>query len=172
MFKRIPLSIWLVILPLADLLGILPGIGMMQPHWLFVVALAGWLSLPYYFYSFITHSLPNDPGTLFVYQTTLNYPLAMLIFGICAYWTIRTTRSIREGAKVMAVAVCVSTMASIPSAIITYCMINEPHAFFPRLAFHRAFLRVCSSYPWLRLSQPVHFGPTWMVDGCRTNQTL
>src|SRR5437868_110909 len=107
----------------------------MQPHWVGFGALFGWFLFPPELYGliagFITHSSTNtnDPTSWFQLLAALGYPLAMLVYGACAYWTIHSTRSLRNGQAVMAMAVFISTLASIPFAVMAMS-IDQHENFF------------------------------------------
>src|SRR6266849_5033131 len=134
MIQRIPQSIWLLI---AVLLGISLGIGLGQDQWNFFGVIFGW----YYFFLGIVQlllGLSSHEGLQvqwFAWQLSWIYPLALLAYAVCALWTIRSPRSTHNGLTVTVVGAFVSTLASIPSAIVTMS-INGHVNFFSTLFYY------------------------------------
>ncbi|HEX4205577.1 MAG TPA: hypothetical protein VHZ51_15565 [Ktedonobacteraceae bacterium] len=122
MFQRISKSIWLVILLVAVVLGSLPGVALGQGHNLFLGMIIGWFSIPLMLYQLITGTLEIFSPTDALFWPTLLilliYPIAMLGYGACAYWTAQRTGIVREGLKVVVVAAFVSALVSIPMEVI------------------------------------------------------
>jgi len=118
MSQRIPKSIWFVTILTSVLLGIWPGIVLAQGNYTFFSAILGWFILPLGIYQLITGQYPSDELARFQLLMTLAYPLAMLGYSVCAYWTIRRTGVMHKGLIVVVIAAFVSTLVTIPVAMI------------------------------------------------------
>jgi hypothetical protein len=129
MSQRISKSIWLVALLVAVLLGIWPGVGLGQEHWIFWGAVFGWAGLPMVLFALITPSSSTDSTFWLQLLTAVGYPLAMLGYSACAYWAIRRTGLKRIGLIVAAISAGVSTLASIPAFVITASINQNDNVF-------------------------------------------
>ncbi len=119
MSQRIPASIWLVTLLAAVVLGIWPGVMMELPNYAWVAALGGWLLLLLSLYHLLMGNFSTMWQMWFIWLIS-SYPLAMLGYSACAYWTVRRTGVIYKGLIVAGVAACVSTLVSILATMITW----------------------------------------------------
>lgn len=132
MTQRIPRSIWLTTFLLAVPVGSLLGFAIMLQNWAFLSAYIGWFIIPLVLFSFLAHTLSSgssDPGSWLQWLGFLGYLLALLGYSVCAYWTIRLTRSTSKGLFVTVMAVLISTVASVPVAMVTMS-INQDYNFF------------------------------------------
>lgn len=144
--RDIPKSIWLVTLMAAVLLGIWPGVGLGQEHWIFFGALFGWLTFPATLYALLTQNFGDNSVFWSQFLAACGYPLAMLGYCACAYWVMQRTSAKRKGLLLVSSAACVSTLASIPAAIITMSMNQDVHTvnffsgYLPALPIHGIIL--------------------------------
>jgi hypothetical protein len=133
MSPRIPKSLWFVTLFIAILLGSWPGVALGlgtwpgiaagQERWMVMSALFGWFIWPSGILQILLLITGRfDYGSLAAWLTwilSLGYPLTMLGYSVCAYWTICYTGMVRKALMVTIVAAFISALVSIPTAIIT-----------------------------------------------------
>ena len=125
MSQRFPKSIWVVTVLTAVILGVWPGIVLAQENYTGFVALIGWFAFPLGIYQLLTGQFRFDSLAQFQWLMSLAYPFAMLEYSACAYWTIRRTGIMRKGLIVVVIAAFVSTLVTIPVAMIAMSIIQH-----------------------------------------------
>jgi hypothetical protein len=125
MSQRFPKSIWVVTVLTAVILGVWPGIVLAQENYTGFVALIGWFAFPLGIYQLLTGQFRFDSLAQFQWLMSLAYPFAMLGYSACAYWTIRRTGIMRKGLIVVVIAAFVSTLVTIPVAMIAMSIIQH-----------------------------------------------
>jgi hypothetical protein len=130
MSQRVPKSIWLVTILVAVILGICPGIVLVQPNYTGFMALIGWAAFPYGIYLLISGQFHPDALAIFQWTMALVYPFAMVGYSACAYWVIRRTGVRRKGLMLVVVAAFVSILTTIPTTTIATSIANGVGFFF------------------------------------------
>ena len=137
MLRNMSKSMWLGAILLAVALGIWPGIVLGQASSVSWSGILGWLIFSVGLVE-ITHLSGN---ALLTWQMSLCYPLALLGYGACAYWTIYLTGKKGNGLLVIIMGTVVSTLVAVFVAAITIG-INQGASF--KLNFFESSLKFLS----------------------------
>ncbi|GCE05667.1 hypothetical protein [Dictyobacter aurantiacus] len=124
MSLRLSKTIWITMSTCAVLLGIWAGVGSAQEHWTFFGSLLGWIAFPAGVVPFLTRNFSNDYDRI-AWIISLIYPLAMLVYAVFVYWTMYEGAKKRLALLFVVISALISTLASIPAAVLAMRSVQE-----------------------------------------------